>query len=255
MRRGWVLVALLALFSSSPNMRMILNHAFVLSSPTTTTTTVPSWKQRNNRKASPQLQHSSSMLSSQLNTNHGSDNDSTVAVQTQTATEDLQEEQVVVSDKVVSPLSSSNDSKLKQPHFLQKIDGIVFVTYLCNILALSLPVVLVPLAATEQFAATTVGVSNQSKHIAATVAAISSVATLGGAVGKLVNGFICQHFGSYRSSRCIYWVWQSAVRSFHCRPIQRKWEWRMRAWNFVPPYNGHRSPSCYPIITRRMPFN
>ena len=83
--------------------------------------------------------------------------------------------------------------------FLKRIDGIVFLAYLANVMALSLPVLLVPIAVTEQATATaTAGAGAIS--VAAQVAKISSLASLGGAVGKFVNGFVCQEFGSYRCS-------------------------------------------------------
>lgn len=83
-------------------------------------------------------------------------------------------------------------------HWLfQKIDGIVFVSYFCNVMALGLPVLLVPMAVSENL--------SNTKEIASRVASISSVATLGGALGKFTNGFICQALGSYHSSK-IYFV-------------------------------------------------
>jgi len=91
-----------------------------------------------------------------------------------------------------------------QGRWLTSIDGIVFVSYLCNVMALSMPVLLVPLAAHETLAAaaataTTSGIVSLN-HVAAAVAGVSSIATLGGAVGKFVNGFICQAVGSYTCS-------------------------------------------------------
>mgnify|MGYP005846948067 CR=1 FL=1 len=83
--------------------------------------------------------------------------------------------------------------------FLQRIEGIVFCAYLCNVLALSLPVLLVPIAAEEM--AMSSASSATSYMVASQVAKISSVATLGGALGKSVNGFICKEFGSYKCSK------------------------------------------------------
>jgi hypothetical protein len=83
--------------------------------------------------------------------------------------------------------------------WLQTIDGIVFVSYLCNVMALSLPVLLCPIAAAER-----VGSASTMK-IASMVAGISSVATLGGATGKFVNGFICQAMGCYSTSQLYFY--------------------------------------------------
>jgi MFS family permease len=90
-----------------------------------------------------------------------------------------------------------DDDKDTNTPWLQSIDGIVYVSYLCNVLALSLPVLLVPVAATHSFAAT----STTDASATLTVGFISSIATLGGAVGKFVNGFVCQALGSYASSK------------------------------------------------------
>jgi hypothetical protein len=79
----------------------------------------------------------------------------------------------------------------KQQSFLQRIEGIVFVAYVCNVMALSIPVLLVPIAATEHYGA------EASLLVAAQVAKISSVASLGGFFGKFVNGFICKEYGRY----------------------------------------------------------
>lgn len=98
-------------------------------------------------------------------------------------------------DPKTSPTASTqeNNKTTRNPlTFLQSIDGIVFTGYLCNIVALTLPILLLPVAAAEHATSTS---------ITAVVAGISSVATLGGAVGKFTNGFICQSLGSYKSSK------------------------------------------------------
>jgi MFS family permease len=83
----------------------------------------------------------------------------------------------------------------------QKIQGmftinrLVCTAYLCNILALSLPVILVPLAAQEQLG------KHASSLVTSQVANIMSVAAIGGAGGKFVNGFVCQQMGTYRCSK------------------------------------------------------
>jgi len=103
------------------------------------------------------------------------------------------------TDQVDTVKSSSVDNTDKPRHFLKSMDGIVFQAYLCNVVALSLPVILLPMAASEQVGA--VATMASSAKIASTVAAVSSIATLGGAVGKFMNGFICKELGSYTCSK------------------------------------------------------
>lgn len=95
---------------------------------------------------------------------------------------------------------TADEVEQKKP-FLKSIDGIVFVSYLCNVMALSLPVLLVPVAATEQAVSAGLSAKAASVMVASQVASISSVASLGGAVGKFVNGFICKEYGSYFCSK------------------------------------------------------
>jgi len=89
----------------------------------------------------------------------------------------------------------------KEKPFLRRIDGIVFMSYLANVMALSLPVLLVPIAATEQATSMALSSKAAATMVAAQVASISSIASLGGAVGKFVNGFICKELGSYFCSK------------------------------------------------------
>ena len=110
-----------------------------------------------------------------------------------------EEAMVVVEQQLVVEETTNANTKeqpQQQERWLTSIDGIVFVSYLCNVMALSMPVLLVPLAVAETLPV----VSTNMHHIAAAVAGVSSIATLGGAVGKFVNGFICQAFGSYTCS-------------------------------------------------------
>lgn len=78
----------------------------------------------------------------------------------------------------------------------KNINAIAYVAYLCNVLAVNLPIILLPLAAHEFL-----GSSGAVAATTRTVAKVSSMATLGGAFGKFVNGFVCQRFGSYACSR------------------------------------------------------
>ena len=86
-------------------------------------------------------------------------------------------------------------------HFLQKIDGIVYLSYFCNVLAVNLPIILLPLAASEGAAANSVGIVNGNPSVASIVASVTSVTTLGGALGKFISGFVCQRWGPYQCSK------------------------------------------------------
>lgn len=101
---------------------------------------------------------------------------------------------------------------MRAVHWLTSLDGIAATAFLCNIMALSLPVILVPIAVEEADFHPDEGANDYDDNndvdlmisteiVAAHVAHISSLAFVGGAVGKFVNGFICQEFGTYPCSR------------------------------------------------------
>ena len=71
-----------------------------------------------------------------------------------------------------------------------RLDKILFCVYFCTCVGSSLPVILMPLIAAEQAA-----LSAASFSSAAFCAQVASIAALGGAFGKLVNGFLCQAVG------------------------------------------------------------
>ena len=64
-----------------------------------------------------------------------------------------------------------------------------FLAYLCSTTVNNLPVVLIPVAVAES-----------SKEVASVVASLASVAVFGSALGKLVNGFVCEAFGNQCAS-------------------------------------------------------
>lgn len=66
----------------------------------------------------------------------------------------------------------------------------VGVCIFCNAVTRTMPVVLIPLIAAEQA---------NAAGAAAFVASVASISTIGGAAGKFVNGFVCQHLGGQRS--------------------------------------------------------
>uniref|UniRef100_A0A7S1UKU6 Major facilitator superfamily (MFS) profile domain-containing protein n=1 Tax=Grammatophora oceanica TaxID=210454 RepID=A0A7S1UKU6_9STRA len=80
------------------------------------------------------------------------------------------------------------DKKVQAKEAVKKLDLFIAMTYFCNTVMFMLPVILLPV----------IGAENGGG--AGFVAAIASVATLGGASGKFVNGFICQAAGAKISS-------------------------------------------------------
>jgi hypothetical protein len=94
--------------------------------------------------------------------------------------------------------TKKTDTK-KTENKLSKMDVAMFVTYFCNIAVVTLSVVTVPAMAIEH---------NLTPHAtAAFCAGVASLAPLGGVVGKLVNGFVCQHLGGQRAS----WIYLLAL--------------------------------------------
>lgn len=88
--------------------------------------------------------------------------------------------------------SNASVTKTAKKGGISKVDVAIFVTYFCNISILTLGVLTVPAIAAEH---------NLGPHAtAAFCASMASLAPLGGFVGKLVNGFVCQKFGGQRSS-------------------------------------------------------
>jgi Major Facilitator Superfamily len=82
------------------------------------------------------------------------------------------------------------------------IDGICFCAFMCNVMALCLPVLIVPLAIEEELALLlNDGEVVDSGLVAAQVARVCSMAFMGGAIGKFVNGFVCDELGPYTCSR------------------------------------------------------
>jgi len=76
-------------------------------------------------------------------------------------------------------------------------DFLVCAGFFCDVLAMSLPVILVPMAATEYG----IVLGHTSTQVASQIARVFSVASVGGALGTFINGFVCQELGIYRSSQ------------------------------------------------------
>mmetsp|Transcript_28532 Transcript_28532/g.77232 ORF Transcript_28532/g.77232 Transcript_28532/m.77232 type:complete len:528 (+) Transcript_28532:280-1863(+) len=72
------------------------------------------------------------------------------------------------------------------------MDFAVFFTYYCNMVVVTLSVVTVPAMAMEH--------RLTPQATAAFCASVASMASLGGGVGKLVNGFVCESLGGHQAS-------------------------------------------------------
>jgi MFS family permease len=82
----------------------------------------------------------------------------------------------------------------------RKLEMALFLTYACNSFALTVPVILMPMVAAEH------SISMGPKFVAGMfIAAAASTTMLGGGVGKVVNGFVCQRLGG-RQSASLYLV-------------------------------------------------
>ena len=108
----------------------------------------------------------------------------------------------LVPPRTIRTADSNVAKKTTKKVGIGKVDVAIFVSYFCNIVVLTLGVLAVPAIAVEH---------NLSPHAtAAFCASMASVAPLGGFVGKLVNGFVCQKIGGQRSSY-IYMLVLSAL--------------------------------------------
>ena len=110
---------------------------------------------------------------------------------------------LVETPHTITPIRKSNavaaKPTIEAKEKLSKVDFVVFATYFCNIVVLTLSVVTVPAMAVEY------NLSPQST--AAFCTSVASMASLGGGTGKLVNGFVCQYLGGHRAS----WTYMVAL--------------------------------------------
>mmetsp|Transcript_37457 Transcript_37457/g.91064 ORF Transcript_37457/g.91064 Transcript_37457/m.91064 type:complete len:670 (-) Transcript_37457:126-2135(-) len=83
---------------------------------------------------------------------------------------------------------------------LSKMDVALFMTYFCNMAVVALSVVTIPALAAEHFATFAAKSKASTMTAAAFVAGVAGMAPLGGAIGKIINGFVCQRFGGRTAS-------------------------------------------------------
>ena len=85
----------------------------------------------------------------------------------------------------------------KKGRSISRMDVALFATYFANMFVVSLSVVTVPAMAASHFATLS---SNPVACAAALELKVASMAPLGGAMGKVVNGFVCQRIGGRTAS-------------------------------------------------------
>jgi hypothetical protein len=102
-----------------------------------------------------------------------------------------------------------------------KLDWLLFVTYFSNVIAVTLPVVLLPVIAAELVPTAALSAGGS----AAFIASVASISTLGGGMGKLVNGFVCMGLGGRlsASSYLIGLATFSSLLSFTTNPEMLGW--------------------------------
>ena len=87
------------------------------------------------------------------------------------------------------PLVVETYEAVPQPRSSERLDLCLFVTYFLHSITITLPVVLVPLIANDL-----------QVPVASFAARVASLSTMGGGLGKLVNGFVCQSLGGSTAS-------------------------------------------------------
>ena len=94
--------------------------------------------------------------------------------------------------------------KTLAPSLLSKIDFGVFGIYFCTSVTMTLPVLLVPMMDAELLPPETKQLGVVMKTSQSLAAMVASMAPMGGGIGKLVNGFVCQALGPSRSSKIYF---------------------------------------------------
>ena len=87
---------------------------------------------------------------------------------------------------------------------ISKIDIALFVTYFANMFMVNLSVVTVPALAAATFIDPAASATFE--------ASVASMAPMGGAVGKVINGFVCQRLGGRRAS----WIYLVGLSALSC---------------------------------------
>jgi Major Facilitator Superfamily len=96
----------------------------------------------------------------------------------------------------------STDRLYSYIKWVGSIEGICFFAHMCNDMALCLSVLIVPLAIEDiSFPDLPDDEELDSGAVAAQVSRVASMAFMGGAIGKFINGFVCDELGPYRCSR------------------------------------------------------
>lgn len=91
--------------------------------------------------------------------------------------------------------SQKEKTKTKSKSKISKLDIVLFTTYFCNMFVVNLSVVTIPALAAANLANPAASAAFESS--------VASMAPMGGAIGKIVNGFVCQRLGGRKAS----WVY------------------------------------------------
>lgn len=94
--------------------------------------------------------------------------------------------------KTTQTQETKDTEKVKAGPRVSKLDVALFMTYFCNMFVINLSVVTIPALSALSF-------SNPAAS-AAFESSVASMAPLGGAFGKVVNGFVVQRLGGRRAS-------------------------------------------------------
>jgi len=98
-----------------------------------------------------------------------------------------------------SIVALKNQKSLSTKKNMQPLDFAVFATYICSMFCLTAPVVLIPVIAGDASMLVPNSALFSSVTASSFAASVASISVLGAGFGKLMNGFVCQTFGSRRS--------------------------------------------------------
>jgi MFS family permease len=107
-------------------------------------------------------------------------------------------------EKTTQKQTAEEATAVKAVPRISKLDVALFVTYFCNMFVINLSVVTIPALSALSFSTAATSAAFES--------GVASMAPLGGAFGKVVNGFVVQRLGPRRSSM----LYLMAVSALSC---------------------------------------
>ena len=108
---------------------------------------------------------------------------------------------------------------------IEPFDAAIIVTYACAQIAITLPVILIPVIAADPFAPNALSIMDPVLSPSAMVGRVVSLSSLGLGTGKLLNGFICQAIGGrvagsvYLLGMAVFALFLSTTSSAHAYAI------------------------------------